>query len=609
MNQRNTVLLFLFAAFLASFLQYARLDGFLYLDAVKNTSLWSTMAKKAPWAEADSVARDHYVIVYDPTDVMSMYARHNAETMLLEQKKSYESHPFYEASLKVPKDARGVLLATGRLGMIAGMQDVFDYVAHGGTAVLLQRPEPSNPIAGDVLAAFGLTSIGGKIETPGIHFLTNFVLGVQGKTFEKGTIYATAARELVLASDPEVEAESVTGVPLVWRHAYGGGNIYAYNGTERDDKTNEGLLAAMIAHCGADSLYPVVGVKLFFLDDFPAPTPEGDFSKIYEETGLSTADFYRKAWWPWMLAAAKRYDLKYTGVMIETYGAQVHGPFHELPGRAARDNVIIYGRELLQAGGELGLHGYNHQSLAPAGYGEDVHGYVPWESEQDMIEATQELYRYAKSLYPGYEFRVYVPPSNVLSPEGKDAVKQAVPTLKIIASLYDGPPSEKAYYQNYKRNDDGSYELPRISAGFLPDSITRWSVDSLINHRGVFAHFVHPDEMFYKESKDKSWADMREGLTNFLDETEAQYPWLTPVTASESTRYFDDYFDVDYRVVRRPESLEIHAWNYRGEARFLLRSDKVLDRTVGCTTDVVGDSVYFVRMTGDSARLYWRDSE
>ena len=163
---------------------------------------------------------------------------------------------------------------------------------------------------------------------------------------------------------------------------------------------------------------------------------------------------------------AKRYDLKYTGVMIETYGAQVHGPFHELPGRAARDNVIIYGRELLQAGGELGLHGYNHQSLAPAGYGEDVHGYVPWESEQDMIEATQELYRYAKSLYPGYEFRVYVPPSNVLSPEGKDAVKQAVPTLKIIASLYDGPPSEKAYYQNYKRNDDGSYELPRISAGF-----------------------------------------------------------------------------------------------------------------------------------------------
>ena len=166
MNQRNTVLLFLFAAFLAFFLQYARLDGFLYLDAVKNTSLWGTMAKKAPWAEADSVSRDRYVIIYDPMDVMSMYARHNAETMLLEQKKSYESHPFYEASLKIPADTRGVLLATGRLGAMAGMREVIDYVAHGGTAVLLQHPEPSEAISADVLAAFGLTSIGGERARP-----------------------------------------------------------------------------------------------------------------------------------------------------------------------------------------------------------------------------------------------------------------------------------------------------------------------------------------------------------------------------------------------------------------------------------------------------------
>ncbi|WP_294152182.1 DUF2194 domain-containing protein [uncultured Selenomonas sp.] len=71
-----------------------------------------------------------------------------------------------------------------------------------------------------------------------------------------------------------------------------------------------------------------------------------------------------------MLENAKQHDLKYTGVIIETYGNQVKGPFHELVERTARDNVIIYGRELLRTGGELGLHGYNHQSLAPAGYGD-----------------------------------------------------------------------------------------------------------------------------------------------------------------------------------------------------------------------------------------------
>lgn len=361
----------------------------------------------------------------------------------------------------------------------------------------------------------------------------------------------------------------------------------------------------MISHCGEDSIYPVVGVKLFFIDDFPAPTPEGDFSKIYDETGLSTADFYREEWWPWMLDNAKKYHLKYTGLIIETYGKQVKGPFHELSGRSARDNVVIYGRELLKAGGELGLHGYNHQSLAVAGYNQDKLGYVPWESEEDMIEATQELYRYVKSLYPDYEFRVYVPPSDILSPEGYDAVKKAVPTIKVMSSLYDGLPSEKAFYQDYKRNEDGSYEIPRISSGYVPDSFMRWSVYSLINHLGVFSHFVHPDEMFYAESADKSWADMKEGMTAFLTEIDEHYPWLTPVTASESMKYFDDFFNLDYRVVRAEDHFDLHCWNHSGEVKFLLRSEKELDHAEDCTAEPVDDDVYLIRMTGENARLVW----
>lgn len=82
--------------------------------------------------------------------------------------------------------------------------------------------------------------------------------------------------------------------------------MYFYNGVEREDKSNRGILMAMLAHCGTDTLYPVVGVKIFFIDDFPAPVPEGYYEKIYQETGLSTSDFYRKAWWPFMKQLAQR---------------------------------------------------------------------------------------------------------------------------------------------------------------------------------------------------------------------------------------------------------------------------------------------------------------
>ena len=188
MNRRNLTLLFLLAALLGCFFQYARLDGFLHFGAVRNIILGDAATKQEPWADADSVARDHYVIIYDPTDVPSMYARHNAEKMLAEQKKSYESYPFYEKEVRVPKDTRGVILATGRLGAIAAMPDVLGYVADGGTAVLLQHPDPSEEIPEDVLKAFGIDNIGGNIDAAGVHFLTNFVIGLKDASFENGTI-------------------------------------------------------------------------------------------------------------------------------------------------------------------------------------------------------------------------------------------------------------------------------------------------------------------------------------------------------------------------------------------------------------------------------------
>lgn len=608
MNKRGVYLIFLAVLLLGCFFQYLRMDGFLHLGALRNFAAVER-AKQQPWAEADAIARDRYLIFYDPEDVASMFARHNVERLLAQQKKDYESHPLREA-VEIPQETCGVIFATGRVGVAASLSAALSYAAAGGTVLFTQRLEAADdtaPLTDEARGALGLTAIGGAADTPGVRFPTDFLLGVQGKAFDNG-IYETQADAVTLAPDAVVDMESAAGVPLLWHHAYGAGEVIAYNGAERDDKTNRGVLAAMLAHCGEDAVYPVVGVKLFFIDDFPAPTPEGDFSKIYEETGLSTAEFYRENWWPWMQENARRFNLKYTGLIIETYNDQVKGPFRPLGGRAARDNVIVYGRELLKMGGELGLHGYNHQSLAPAGYGQGELEYMPWASQADMTEAMQELARYVSELYPGYAFRTYVPPSNILSPEGYAAVREAFPDVRIFASLYDGL-SPESYYQDYERRADGTYAIPRVSAGYAPDGPTQWAVYSLVNELGVFSHFVHPDEMFYEESRDKTWAQLRQGMEAFLGEFCAACPWLTPVTASESLPYFDDYFALDYRVKRTPAYLELHAWNHAGEVRFLLRSSRVLDHAEGCTAEPVAESVYLVRLAGEAARLYWRTEE
>lgn len=608
MNNRSLCLLLLIAFLLGCFFQYSRLDGFLHLGGEDNALSIDDPLRPAPPEE--ELPREKFLIIYDPENVPSMYARHNMEKILTEKRKAFESVPLM-ASFVIDPSARGVILATGRLGAVKMLPAVLDYGRAGGSILLLQKIEQEEdfPISADVLRTFGVEQLGATTDVLGIHLLTNFLVGGKDFSFGEGSVYTTHANELSLAPTVTSHIQSLDGTPLLWEQLIGAGRIYAYNGVERDDKTNVGILTAMIAHCGEDTIYPVVGVKIFFIDDFPAPIPEGYFYKIHDELGVDTETFYRKIWWPFMQRLAKDEDIRYTGVIIETYGDQVKGPFRPLGGRAARDRLIIYGRELLNMGGELGLHGYNHQSLAPDGYGQGELDYVPWESQADMEESLRELRSYIKSVYPNYVFRSYVPPSDILSPEGKQAVENVFPEVKVFASLFDGPADKKAYYQEFQRRPNGVYEIPRISSGHAASGLMYWQEIGVLNYNGTFAHFVHPDEIFYEESKDSSWREMEIGLKNFMHDVNRRFPWLTTTTISESLPYYSDYFDMDYRVRRTDEGMELYTWNCRGELRFLLRTAREIARTEDCTAEIVDDGVYLIRMSAPEARIYWKEAD
>ncbi|MBQ1416491.1 MAG: DUF2194 domain-containing protein, partial [Selenomonas sp.] len=351
------------------------------------------------------------------------------------------------------------------------------------------------------------------------------------------------------------------------------------------------------------------GTKVFYIDDFPSPVPEGINPRIYDELHMTTESFYRYRWWPYMQQVAKEYDLKYTGLIIESYGDVVKAPFPAPAGRRARDSFIVYGRELLRMGGELGLHGYNHQPLAPAGYNEDELDYVPWASKQDMVESLQELRRYIEASYPDYAMRTYVPPSDILSPEGREAILEVFPEVKIFSSLYDGPAEAMAYIQNYERQADGTYELPRTSAGYHPKRQNMYEQISILNYIGNFSHFVHPDELFYEESLAYSWADMEQGLKDFLTEINTRFPFLRAVTNVELMNYFADYLDMDYKVEREQDKMTITTGNNRQPLRFILRQCRDIADISGGTYKKVGDDAYLIETDSSTTVINWKEPE
>ena len=590
---------FIVTALLGVFFQINRMDALLYINP------WQNNLEEGNFLQAvgsQQQNRENYLLIYDPADVQSVLTRHIVEKIIHEQKKSIQSVPFYQPVV-IDSKCQGVVIATNKLKNLAAMASIEQYVEQGGRAAILRNLQ-SELLPEEMVSQLGIASLGQEISVLGIRVTGDMFLGLQGFGFDSD-IYTTSVTDVVLTSDAVPQVTSQEGHPIIWSHNSGQGKYIVCNSRERDDKNNYGIYTAILSQLEEDYIYPVMNMKLFFIDDFPSPVPEGNFERIYQETGLSTADFYRHLWWPEMLNNGEKYNVKYTGLIIENYGDQVKGPFVPLTNVNARNSLIVYGRELLKAGGELGIHGYNHQSLAPAGYGQDSLGYATWESQADMEESLRELKRYIADAYPGYEIHAYVPPSNILSPEGKAAVKNVFTDIKVYSSLWNGLATAKQYFQNFQLNADGTCELPRVTSGHVSTSEKIWETYIVVNYNGVFSHFVHPDEIFYEESENLTWTMMKQGLTNLLSELQNRFGWLEPVTASEGYEKMKDYFQMDYRLTRSEDGIKINAWDFHQPLTFILRTDKEIGSVTGGSAQRVQANAYVLTVTDADFEIKW----
>ena len=240
---------------------------------------------------------------------------------------------------------------------------------------------------------------------------------------------------------------------------------------------------------------------MFYLDDFPSPVPSGDGTYIKRDYGLSIADFYTKVWWPDLQKLAQKYGIRYTGVMIENYEDAVN---QTEPARQADTTQFRYfGGMLLQMGGELGFHGYNHQPLAlwDTDYG-TLYDYKTWKNKETLVASLNELIAFQDEVLPNAHGSVYVPPSNILSARARKLIGTDVPRIKTIASTYFEDGTDLPYVQEFGVASDGIVEQPRIvSGGMVDDSYMRLAAVSELNMHYVSTHFMHPDDL----ARSRSW--------------------------------------------------------------------------------------------------------
>ncbi len=135
------------------------------------------------------------------------------------------------------------------------------------------------------------------------------------------------------------------GIPILYTYAWQKGSVCLINGTFLADMRCMGMLTGAISALLPDFIYPVLGVKAVFLDNFLTASPADD-ELCRQMYGYSAEGFVRDVVWPAFEGISLRTDTPYT--------AGIPAVSSEESFEAAGDALFMdIGRSVLQFGGEL----------------------------------------------------------------------------------------------------------------------------------------------------------------------------------------------------------------------------------------------------------------
>ena len=467
---------------------------------------------------------------------------------------------------------RVIVLMPSLDGLGTHLTDLMSWVSAGGSLMLGMTPDNSNYLQA-VASKLGIESAGyDYAAAESIVPSNDFMLG-GGERYEFSDPFDSSL-SVSLRETAHVWAKTGdAGTPLIWSNDCGSGHTVVCN-IGIYDKVMRGFYASAISLLGDATAYPVINSAVFYLDDFPSPVPSGDGTYIKRDYGLSIADFYTKVWWPDLQKLAQKYGIRYTGVMIENYEDAVN---QTEPARQADTTQFRYfGGMLLQMGGELGFHGYNHQPLAlwDTDYG-TLYVYKTWKNKETLVASLNELIAFQDEVLPNAHGSVYVPPSNILSACARKLIGTDVPRIKTIASTYFEDGTDLPYVQEFGVASDGIVEQPRIvSGGMVDDSYMRLAAVSELNMHYVSTHFMHPDDLLDPDRGAKEgWEVYKGGLVDYLEWLTKSAPDLRHQTASECSGAIQRFSSVTVSVDTSADAWTLSLGNFHDESWLMFRAN------------------------------------
>ena len=515
--------------------------------------------------------RPDSLLIYHNGNEVSAYIREEFSQVLDGMKISYDEADLAVSREPHPEHYDKISIALNDLSLLGDtIFDLLDWVRDGGSLLFL-FPMDNNGSLQVVSGELGIRENSYEYTmVESLRFTSDIMLGGMDKEY-RITDPFESSMTVILDEDCTVHmtAGGERALPLLWETGRGEGKIVVMN-LGIIEKAYRGFYSAAYSLLGDSCLYPVINGSAFYLDDFPSPVPGGDSQYIQRDYGMDIATFYSNVWWPDVLSLAEDYGIRYTGVVIEDYSDLTEPPL-------VRYQDIYrfryFGNQVLQNQGEIGFHGYNHMPLCLESFDyKGVYSYEKWPSVDAMLSSLTELNDFCASLFPDETFQVYVPPSNILSEEGRQMIGELFPQIRTIASIYF--PGEFVYTQEFMVSEDGVIETPRIISGCMIDDYMEIAALSELNFHFINSHFQHPDDVLDPDrGAELGWETMFARLTEYVDWLYTAAPDIRNLTGSEMAAAVQRYYYVNPRVEHREEEMIITLDSFADEAWFFLRAN------------------------------------
>jgi hypothetical protein len=400
----------------------------------------------------------------------------------------------WNAHHKISESTRVICVLDTKKLDDASVNILLNFVSQGGTLFLPQ-------VCDDIRFGYFIgMKENAEYETDvlasGYKMTTNFLPTMQNKSFRNEAIHFGMIGENFKPSiNIFATASNKPDYPLIFENKIGKGSVLNYNTSLLFDKSDRGLLFSGIL-MGLESIpYPIVNAATIFLDDFPSPLYDTKMEPIKSEMNLSITDFVNDVWWPDMKKIATKYNIRYTAVPAFDYNAKIDPPFLFLQWdyeKTKSNNKIEplsswLMRDCLKHNHELGFHGYNHVSLTKQ----------EWKKPDFIITALEGVQKKWKvSNFKSLPIS-YVPPSNVIDNVGLKYLKEGLPSVTFICSLYLGELNEGGNREiDFDPFHPNLFDYPRISDGYKVSNENQYTLQSLFLYTGIWNHFIHPDDVF-----------------------------------------------------------------------------------------------------------------